>query len=93
MGWKEKYGNYGHSKFVVFSEIEIIGDWSESSESDLNKIGNFLVSVTSNGKLHIVGLDGVLRYFSFKEGTTISINQNILSYNPIYCEKVVIDKK
>ncbi len=80
--------------FVVFIELQIDknGSWVQSPQSDLNLKGNFMVSC-GDSIIQFIEPDGLRRHLSFQKDAKISINQNILSYNPDECEEITIDEK
>ena len=79
--------------FVVFIELKILGSWTSSPQRDLRLKGNFMVSCGSGSEIQIIEPDGLRRHLSFKQDTIISINQNILTYDPEQCDEITIDEK
>lgn len=77
----EKYWNLKHDTFLVFIEITIKGSWRESSQLDLTKKGDFMVSGEKGSEIKISISDSDHRSLFFNLDATVSINQNILSYN------------
>ena len=78
--------------FVVFIELKITGSWTDSSMKNLNEKGDFMVSAGNGGEIQIIEPDGLRRHLSFEPDARISINQNILTYNPEECEEMTIDE-
>ena len=77
--------------FVVFIELKITGSWTDSSKRNMNEKGDFMVS-NDKCEIQIIEPDGLRRHLSFKQDAKISINQNILTYNPEECEEITIDE-
>lgn len=93
MSWKENFWKFSHSIFVVFIELKITGSWTSSTMKDLNLKGDFMVSNGTGSEIQIIAPDGLRRHLSFKQDAIISVNQNILSYNPDECEEITVDEK
>ena len=80
--------------FVVFIELKILGSWTKSQQHNLNLTGNFLVSTGNGSDVEIIAPDGLRRHLSFERDATISIGQNILSYNPDAVEEeITVDEQ
>lgn len=92
MSWKENYWQLHHDMFVVFIELKIKGSWTESPQSNLNLKGNFMVS-NQGSSVELIEPDGLRRHLEFESDSTISIYQNILTYNSEKVEEITVDEK
>ena len=93
MSWKENYWHYNHSMFLVFIELKISGSWTSSPQRDLRLKGDFMVSCGKGSEIQIIAPDGLRRHLSFKQDALITINQNILTYNPDDSNEITVDEK
>ena len=92
MGWREEFWHLDHDMFLVFIELKIIGTWVESPQSNLNKKGDFMVSTGHNSGIEFIAPDGLRRHLAFKTDTTITIRQNILTYDSKTVEEIAVDE-
>ena len=79
--------------FVVFIELKISGSWVDSPQRNLELKGDFMVSTGNRSEIQIIEPDGLRRHLSFKSDAIISMNQNILTYNPDECNEITVDEK
>ena len=78
--------------FIVFIELKIMGFWVDAPQQNLNSRGDFIVSRGTGSEIQIIAPDGLRRHLSFKEDAMVSINQNILTYNPKDVEEITVDE-
>ena len=93
MTWKHNFWKHGHRMFVVFIELKLLGNWVESPQRNLNLKGDFIVSTGTGSEIEIIEPDGLRRHLSFAQDATITIEQNILSYNPKTAEEITVDEQ
>ena len=92
MGWQEEFWRLGHDMFLVFIELKIIGIWTASPQSNSNKKGNFMVSTGHGAGIEFIAPDGLRRHMAFKTDATITIRQNILTYDSETVEEIAVDE-
>ena len=93
MSWKNNFWQFHHSMFVVFIELKIKGSWTDSPMTNLDLRGDFMVSTGDSCQIQLIEPDGLRRHLAFKQDAVISINQNILTYNPDECDEITVDEK
>ncbi|MCE2507144.1 MAG: hypothetical protein J4F36_11915 [Nitrosopumilaceae archaeon] len=93
MSWKDNFWQLRHSMFVVFIELKIKGSWTDAPMKNLDLKGNFIVSTGEGCEIHLIEPDGLRRHLSFEQDAMISMNQNILTYNPDECDEITVDEK
>jgi hypothetical protein len=93
MSWKENYWKFRHSMFIVFIELKVTGSWTSSPTKNMTVKGDFMVSTGEGCQIQLIEPDGLRRHLSFKTDAIISINQNILTYNPDECDEITVDEK
>lgn len=97
MSWIEDFTVFRHNMFIVFIECKIDerGNWSRR-DSPQTKIHYEVLMALDGSEYNIVQIiepDGLRRTFHVSQGATISINQNVLSYQSGRLEEISVDEK
>ena len=97
MSWVDDLITFRHNVFIVFIECKFDerGTWNRR-DSPQTKSGYEVVTVHDNSEYNIIQIiepDGLRRIFRVSAGATISINQNVLSYQSTRLEEITVDEK
>jgi hypothetical protein len=97
MGWVDNLITFRHNIFIVFIECKFDerGNWHRK-DSPQTKTGYEVVTTYDNSEHNIIQLiepDGLRRTFLVSEHATVSINQNVFSYQAGRLQEIAIDEK
>jgi len=96
MNWVDDFVDFRHNMFIVFIECKIDdrGHWNRKN-SFQSKSDYAVVVASDNSEYNIVHLiepDGLRRNLLFKQGATLSINQNVFSYASGFAQEIIVDE-
>lgn len=97
MSWVDDLITFRHNVFIVFIECKFDerGTWSRRSSPQI-KAYYEVVTANDNSEHNIVKViepDGLKRTFHVDYGATISMNQNVLSYQSGSLKELAVDEK
>ncbi|MBI3639722.1 MAG: hypothetical protein HY223_05340 [Thaumarchaeota archaeon] len=97
MSWIEDFTVFKHDMFLVFIECKIDnrGNWQRADSPQTRIPYEVLRALdgSENNVVQIIEPDGLRRTFHVSQGATISLNQNVLSYQSGRLEEITIDEK
>lgn len=94
MSWITNFQKFEHRVHIAFIELKIEGSWVRETKFMGAGAIQFEVLKANSGNcvISVIEPDGLRRTLGFKEGSTMGINQNILSYNPEKVEEITVDE-
>ena len=95
MSWTTNVERFGHRMFIAFIELKIEGSWLPRKGVSVTKTISYelLRAMGEHCRVQLIEPDGLRRHLEFAEGSTIGVNQNILSYDPSKANEITVDEK
>lgn len=97
MSWIEDFMVFRHDMFIVFIECKIDnqGNWQRVDSKQTRIPYEVLRAIdgSEHNQVQIIEPDGLRRIFHIGDGATISINQNVLSYQSGRVDEIIVDEK
>jgi len=80
--------------FIAFIECKISGTWERTFVTVGNEdFPTYRAMHQTNCEVHIIEPDGLRRIFHFNNGSHISVENNILTYQPDQADEITVDEK
>ena len=97
MSWVTDVLRFRHDMFIAFFECKINnrGNWQSATAFD-DKTGHELLRAVDNSEhntISVVEPDGIRRNFLVRQGGSIGMYQNVISYNSEFLSDIIIDEK
>ena len=97
MGWVTDVIRFRHDMFIAFIECKINdrGNWRNDTAYG-DQSGHEVLRANDNSEfntIQVIEPDGLRRTFRFNQGASISMYQNVLSYQSGYVEEIIVDEK